>query len=78
MRISMATNIPFEFFGEEEGLRLLKETGFDTADYSLYIPGTFERLLSSNIATQRGLAPVAHGGPERHGWCNSIVPHLKI
>ena len=49
MRISMATNIPFEFFGEKEGLELLKKTGFDTVDYSLHIPGAYERLLPRNL-----------------------------
>lgn len=48
MKISMATNIPFEFFGEKGGLELLKKTGFDTVDYSLHIPGAYERLLSSD------------------------------
>ena len=52
MNISVATNVPVQFLGEEKGLELISKVGFDTVDYSLYIPGDFERLLSDDYLLQ--------------------------
>lgn len=51
MKFSIATNIPVEFFGEEKGLQLLAEAGFDTVDCSLFIPGSMDKLLSDDYLT---------------------------
>ena len=48
MRLSIATNITIEFFGEEKGLEMLKQAGFDTIDYSLYQPFAIEMLLKDD------------------------------
>ena len=48
MQVSIATNIPIEFFGEEKGLELLTKTGFKMVDYSLFIPGEDTRLLEDD------------------------------
>lgn len=48
MKCSIATNIPIEFYGEEQGLFLLAETGFDTVDYSFFVPGEDSRLLADD------------------------------
>lgn len=52
MKLSIATNIPIEFHGEENGLRLLAEAGFDTVDWSFFIPGMQDRLLRVDYLEQ--------------------------
>ncbi len=52
MKFSIATNIPIEFFGEEKGLELLANTGFDTVDYSFFIPEEDKRLLEDDYMEQ--------------------------
>ena len=52
MKLSIATNIPMEFHGEEAGLKMLAEAGFDTVDYSFFIPGTPDRLLRDDYLEQ--------------------------
>lgn len=48
MKLSIESFVPYKYFGDREGLRLIRDAGFDAVDYSMYFLHEVDNMLAGD------------------------------